>query len=149
MAGTTFLDVKSSLAALIESITPATEAATLFSEVNNRALIEAMPTDAAMLRKFQLRSGGLVDPNTVHTNDLSRDARKALQVVVCYPIMSNYRAMEDMADDDENLIVRTLELPNNYPSYVLHIECTGTEPDLNNDRLLVYQSFLVHYRHSA
>lgn len=146
---TTFKAVRIALASLLEGITPDEEPQILFREISDRNDIDTEPQDQSLNRKFQIDSGGISGFNAAFSNDLVRDSHKLLILKIAYHVADDQRRKLDMADEDENLVVRTFTLPTNRPSGVCKIELEDTSHDVEDGRRIVTYNFDVLYNHQA
>jgi hypothetical protein len=145
MASTTFKAIREDVASTIEGLTPSIKAHLAFKEVEDIGLIEDNPLDRSQIRRFQVDSGGVKGFQSVLSYSLMADSHKELVLTVIYPTLDNNKTMRDLADDDENLIIRTIQDPANRPSGVLHIKLENTDHTIEDGWRFVEYTFLVHY----
>jgi len=147
---TTFKTIRPLIAAQIKALTPDVSPELKFVEIVNTDTLENLPIDFSLTRKFELESGGIQNPPGVFTQSLYRDTRKELTVKVGYMIGKNLVTIRDMADEDENQIIRLLENPDNIATVgAWNIELDNTRHLIEDARRIVYLNFRVHFNHSA
>ena len=146
MASTTFRAVRDAVAVLIKGLTPLYKASIKFKETKDDNIL-GEESSVGKFRYFQVESGGLSLFQSVFATDLSRDSKKEMIVSVIYPQLDNNDVVRDMADEDENLIIRELQHPDNRPTGVLQFTLNNTSHEIDDGFRQVDYSFLVHYNH--
>ena len=147
---TTFSAIRPLIKGVIEALTPSATAHIKFREAPDSEALELHIGDFSILRKFQLESGGIPAEPSVFTASLYRDTQKELIIKIGYPNADNNTAMQDLADDDENQIIRALENPDNIAAVgAWNISLNGSRPEITEERLINYISMRVHFNHSA